>query len=115
MHKSSRWIQLQYGGKQYSNLGAFHVNQPCRTMRDKSLEGGNYVQDFLELFSKVKQHHARDICLRIYYVHRQTNGMEIYQGYIILFLMKRLHFLQRMQIRCSGDTPPSSLLDSKWV
>jgi hypothetical protein len=77
MHNSNKWIQLQYGGKQYSNLGAFHVNQPTRTMRNMSLEGVNYVQDFLELFFEVEQHHEKDICLRKYYVHKQNNGMEI--------------------------------------
>lgn len=44
--------------------GGFHVNQPSRTMRDMSLEGVNYVQDFLELFFEIKQHHAKEICLK---------------------------------------------------
>jgi len=33
-------------------------------MRDMSLEGANYVQDFLELFFEIKQHHVKDICLK---------------------------------------------------
>jgi hypothetical protein len=55
----SKWIQLQYGGKCYSNLGTFLVNQPGHMLQDMSLEGANYVQDFFELFSKVEQYHAR--------------------------------------------------------
>jgi hypothetical protein len=50
----SKWIQLQYGGKCYSNLRVFHVNQSSRTLKDILLEGANYVQDFLELFLKIE-------------------------------------------------------------
>jgi hypothetical protein len=46
-------IQLQYGGKCRSNLGAFHVNQSDRTLGDILLEGANYVQDFFELFIEI--------------------------------------------------------------
>jgi len=60
----SKWIQLQYGGKHYSNLRTFHVNQPSRTLGDLSLKGANYVQDFLELFCKIEQYHAREMCLK---------------------------------------------------
>jgi hypothetical protein len=31
MYILNKWIQLQYGGKCYSNLRAFHVNQPSNT------------------------------------------------------------------------------------
>ncbi len=43
MYILSKWIQLQFRGKRYSNLGAFHVNQPSSTLGDMSLEGANYV------------------------------------------------------------------------
>jgi hypothetical protein len=43
MHILSKWMQLQYGGKCYFNLGTFHVNQLGRTLSDMSLEGANYV------------------------------------------------------------------------
>ncbi len=39
----SKWIQLQYGGKPYSNLGAFHVNQLGRTLGNMSLDVANYA------------------------------------------------------------------------
>jgi hypothetical protein len=39
----SKWIQLQYGGKHYSNLKAFQVNQPNHTLEDMLIEGTNYV------------------------------------------------------------------------
>jgi hypothetical protein len=42
-----------------------------------SIESANYVQDFCYIFFKVEKHHAREICLREYYVHRKINGMEI--------------------------------------
>jgi hypothetical protein len=35
-------------------------------LEDMSLEGANYVQDFLELFLKIEQ----------YFIHRLKNGME---------------------------------------
>jgi hypothetical protein len=60
----SKWIQLQYGGKHYSNLKSFQVNQPNHILEDMLIKGTNYVQDFLELFSEVEQYHAREICLR---------------------------------------------------
>jgi hypothetical protein len=59
-----KWIQLQYGGKCYSNLGAFHVNQPSRTLGEMSLEGTNYVQDFPKLLSEIEQYHVRKMCLK---------------------------------------------------
>ncbi len=37
----------------------FNVDQPSKTLNDMSLEGVNYVQDFLELFFKIEQHHTR--------------------------------------------------------
>ncbi len=46
MHILSKWIQLQYGAKSYSNLGIFRIDQLGRTLSDMSLEGANYVQDF---------------------------------------------------------------------
>jgi hypothetical protein len=46
MHILSKWIQLQYGGKSYSNLGTFRIDQLGKTLSDMSLEGANYVQDF---------------------------------------------------------------------
>jgi hypothetical protein len=76
MYISSKWIQLQYGGKHYSNLGPFCVNKLGRMLRNMSLEGANYVQDFRELFFEIEQHHAIEIYLKGYYVHRQNNGME---------------------------------------
>jgi hypothetical protein len=39
----SKWIQLQYGGKCYFDLGAFRINQPTWILEDMSLEGANYV------------------------------------------------------------------------
>ncbi len=57
MNVSSSNIQLQYGGKCYSNLGTFCVNQTSRTLGDISLEGAN----FLELFSKIEKYHVRKI------------------------------------------------------
>lgn len=54
VHISSKWMQLQYGGKCYSNLGTFHVNQLGRTLSDMSLEGVNYVQNFPKLFFEVE-------------------------------------------------------------
>ncbi len=50
----SKWIQLQYGGKHHSNLGASHVNQSGRTLGDMLLEGANYLQDFFELFIEIE-------------------------------------------------------------
>ncbi len=64
MYILSKWIQLQYGGKHYSNLKSFQVNQPNHILEDMLIEGTNYVQDFLELFLEVEQYHAREICLR---------------------------------------------------
>jgi len=64
MYILNKWIQLQYGGKDYSNLRAFHVNRPSRTLGEMSLEGANYVQDFPKLFLKIEQYHARNICLK---------------------------------------------------
>jgi hypothetical protein len=43
MYVLSKWIQLQYGGKHYSNLGAFCDTQPSRTLGYMLLEGANYV------------------------------------------------------------------------
>jgi hypothetical protein len=60
----NKWIQLQYGGKYYSNLRVFHVNQLGKTLGEMSLEGANYVQDFLELFFEIEQYHVRKICLK---------------------------------------------------
>jgi hypothetical protein len=37
----------------------FSVDQPSKTLNDMSLEGVNYVQDFLEFFLKIEQHHTR--------------------------------------------------------
>jgi hypothetical protein len=54
MYILNKWIQLQYGGKHYFNLKAFCVNQPSSMLGDMSLEGANYVQDFLELLSKIE-------------------------------------------------------------
>jgi hypothetical protein len=65
----SKWIQLQYGGKHYYNLGAFHLNQHGRMLRDMLVEGANYVQDFLELFSEIEQYRARKMCLKEYFIH----------------------------------------------
>jgi hypothetical protein len=64
MYILSKWIQLQYGVKHYSNLGAFHANQLGRTVGEMSLEGANYVQDFFELFFEIEQYHARNMCLK---------------------------------------------------
>jgi hypothetical protein len=72
----NKWIQLQYGGKHYYNLKAFCVNQPSNMLGGMSLEGANYVQDFLELFSKIEQYHAKKMCLKKYFIHRLNNGME---------------------------------------
>ncbi len=66
----SKWIQLQYGVKCYSNLRAFHVNQPGRKIGDMLLEGANYVQDFLELFFEIKQYHVRGMYLKEYFICR---------------------------------------------
>ncbi len=60
----SKWIHLQYGGKFYYTLGAFHVNQPSRMLEDMSLEGAIYVQDFLELLFEIEQYHVREMCLK---------------------------------------------------
>jgi hypothetical protein len=38
MHILSKWIQLQYRDKDYSNLRSFNVNQLGRTLRDMALE-----------------------------------------------------------------------------
>jgi hypothetical protein len=46
MYILSKWIQLQYGGKRYYNLGAFHVNQLGCMLKNMSLKGANYVQYF---------------------------------------------------------------------
>ncbi len=67
MYILSKWIQLQYGGKHYSNLGAFHVNQLGRTLGDMSLEGANYVQDFPELLYEIEQYHVREMSKIIFY------------------------------------------------
>ncbi len=64
MYILSKWIQLQYGSKHYSNLRAFNVNQPSKTLGEMSLEGANYVQDFLELLFEIEQYHARNMCLK---------------------------------------------------
>ncbi len=55
MYILNKWIQLQYGGKRYFNLRAFCFYQPSRTLGYMSLEGANYVQDFLELFFEIEQ------------------------------------------------------------
>jgi hypothetical protein len=39
----SKWIQLQYGGKRYYNLGAFWVSQLGHMVPDMLIEGANYV------------------------------------------------------------------------
>ncbi len=57
MYILNKCIQLQYGGKCYSNLETFCVNQTSRTLGDISLEGAN----FLELFSKIEKYHVRKI------------------------------------------------------
>ncbi len=54
VHILSKWIQLQYGGKCYCNLGNFCVNQLGRTLSDMSLEGANYVQGFPKVFFEVE-------------------------------------------------------------
>jgi hypothetical protein len=51
----SKWIQLQYGGKCYSNLGTFPINQLGRTSSNMSLDGANYVQDYPKLFFEVEE------------------------------------------------------------
>jgi hypothetical protein len=38
MHILSKWIQLEYRDKDYSNLRSFNVNQLGRTLRDMALE-----------------------------------------------------------------------------
>jgi hypothetical protein len=76
MYILSKWIQLQYGGKRFFNFGAFHVNQPNRMLGDMSLDGANYIQDFLELFFEIELYHARKMCLKEYFIHRLKNGME---------------------------------------
>jgi hypothetical protein len=35
-----------------------------------SLEGANYVQDFPELFFEIEQYHARNMCLKEYFIGR---------------------------------------------
>jgi hypothetical protein len=45
-------------------------------LRDMSLEGVNYVQDFPKLFSKIEQYHAREMCLKEYFICKLKNGME---------------------------------------
>jgi hypothetical protein len=57
-------------------LRTFRVNQPGRMLEDMSLEGANYVQDFPELFFKIEQYHAREMCLKQYFICRFKNGME---------------------------------------
>jgi uncharacterized protein with beta-barrel porin domain len=64
MYILSKWIQSQYGGKPYYNLGAFHVNQHSRTLREISLEGANNVQNFPKLFPEIEQYHARNTCFK---------------------------------------------------
>jgi hypothetical protein len=59
MYILNKWIQLQYGGKHYSNLGAFCVNQPRSMLGDMSLEGANYVRDFPKLLPEIEQYHAK--------------------------------------------------------
>ncbi len=76
MYILRKWIQLQYGGKRYSNLVTFHVNQPYRMSGDMSLGGVNYVQDFLELLFDIEQYHAREMCLKYYFICSLNNGME---------------------------------------
>jgi hypothetical protein len=46
-------------------------------LREMSLEGANYVQDFPKCFSKIKQYHARKICPKEYFNCKLKNGMEI--------------------------------------
>ncbi len=41
-----------------------------------SLEGVNYVQDFLELLFDIEQYHAREMCLKYYFICSLNNGME---------------------------------------
>jgi hypothetical protein len=77
VHVLRKWTQLQYEGKRYSNLRTFHVNQLGRTLGDMSLEGANYVQDFPKLFYKIEQYHAREMCLKQYFIHRLNNGIYI--------------------------------------
>jgi hypothetical protein len=45
-------------------------------LKDMLLEGANYVQDFLDLFLEIEQYHAREMCLKEYFIHRLKNGME---------------------------------------
>jgi len=71
----SKWIRLQYGGKCYSNLKAFQVNQPGCMLEDMLIEGGNYVQDFSGLFSKVEQYHAREMYLKECFIYRLKNDI----------------------------------------
>jgi hypothetical protein len=40
------------------------------------LEGANYVQDFPELFSKIEQYHAKEMCLKVYFIHILNDDME---------------------------------------
>jgi hypothetical protein len=63
-------------GKHYSNLGTSCVNQIGRTLVYMLLEGANYVQDFLDLFSKIEQYHGRKMCLKEYFICKLENGME---------------------------------------
>jgi hypothetical protein len=49
----NKWIQLQYGGKCYSNLGAFWVNWPSRMVEDMSIEGANMSKIFLNYFRRL--------------------------------------------------------------
>jgi hypothetical protein len=72
----NKWIQLQYGGKHYYNLGAFCLNKPGRTLGNMLLEGANYIQDSPKLFFKIEQYHARKMCFKKYFIHRLKNGME---------------------------------------
>jgi hypothetical protein len=60
----SKWIQLQYRGKHCFNLWAFCVNKLGRMLGDMSLEGANYVQDFLELLYEIEQYHVKEMCLK---------------------------------------------------
>jgi hypothetical protein len=71
-----KWIQLQYGGKCYFYLKAFRVNQPSNMLGNMSLEGANYVQDFPKLFFEIEQYHAREMCLKEYFICRLKNNME---------------------------------------
>jgi len=43
MYILNKWIQLQYGVKPYSNLGAFHVNKLGRPLRNMSVDLANYA------------------------------------------------------------------------